>query len=88
MGRKESKRPLPFRTFPAQRTILDILVESITPDWLAGVVERRSKSRAKAARALLSATRADEFFATLPLQVLGLYDGLPATMMDRHIDVY
>lgn len=81
------KEPLPFRTFPAERTILDIILESVTPDWLAGVVERRSKARTKAAHALATTTHVDDLLMALPLHVLSLYDGLPATMMDQQIDL-
>ncbi len=86
MGVSQKAR-LPLRTFPAERTILDIILESVTPDWFAGVVERRAKHRAKATRALVTATRMDALIRALPLHVLTLYDGLPATMMDQHIDM-
>ncbi len=79
------QRPLDVRVLPRRPGLLDIILDNVGPELTAGAQQKLESRRERGPLGRDLPRVLDAALARIPLSVLFLHDGRPATLMERQI---
>jgi len=85
-GVRRFERPLEVRVLPKRPGLLDIIFDTVGPELTAGIKDN-AKGRLRGRNAKQLPRVLDAALARIPLSVLFLHDGRPATLMERQVTI-